>query len=447
MILPQKEIPGDEVLSKAGRILETDFRDLKNKLKDYLFASSLPITLAKNVDIKKAMALEELKPNLNSIIIQPQPVRAYPYAGLACHLLGYLHEIDLWRLTKLADYGYKTRDIVGFGGVEEKYDYLLRQEAGGLSVEVDHRGRHVRVLGFKPPRNGKDIQLTLNLKIQRIVEDNLADRRGSVIIMDPYSGEVIAMASSPAFNPSVFVEKKSSSIAVLFNNRDAPFINRSIGGTFPPASVFNIISATAALEMKKINLSRTTHCTGGMLIGKRHFNCWSTHGDQNLIQAIAHSCDVFFYKTGLLLGAQTIHDYALRLGFTKPTSFELPNEASGFIPSPLWRKINKFQNWFDGDTANLAIGQGDCLVTPLQAARMMAVFANRGFLVTPYIVKAIDGKDVSLYKKKKIKIDLKESTIENIRVGLRAVVSDSTGTGNVLSNLPVSVAGKTGTAQ
>lgn len=437
----------EQLLSGVARVLGVSEKELKERFKKNYISSSLPVVIAKNIDIKKAIALEELKPDLPGIIIQPNPQRNYPYNRLASHVIGYLNEIDRWRLTKLADYGYNKKDIVGFGGVEEEYDYYLRQEEGGISVEVDHRGRHVRVLGFKPPRNGKDIQLTLNLKIQRIVEDNLADRKGSVIIMDPYSGEVIAMASSPAFNPSAFVEKKGSSIASLFNNRDAPLINRSISGTFPPASVFKIISATAALDMKKINLSRTVHCTGGMLIGKRHFNCWSAHGDQNLIQAIAHSCDVFFYKTGLLLGAQTIHDYALRFGFAKTTSFELPNEVSGFIPSPLWRKINKFQNWFDGDTANLAIGQGDCLVTPLQTARMMAVFANKGFLVTPYIVKAIDGKDVSLYKKKKIKLDLKESTIENIRIGLRAVVSDSAGTGNVLSNLPVSVAGKTGTAQ
>ena len=233
----------------------------------------------------------------------------------------------------------------------------------------------------------------------------------------------------------------------IFKNRDAPLINRSISGTFPPASVFKVIPAVAGLETKKISLSKTFVCTGSTLIGRRQFNCWSKHGEENLIQAIAHSCDVFFYKTGLLLGPLVIHDYALKFGLSKPTSFELPYEAGGLIPSPLWKKVNRFQKWYEGDTANLVIGQGDCLVTPLQMARMMAVFANKGYLVTPCIVKAIDGKDVSVYQKKSSHLGLKDSTIENIRLGLKEVVSLATGTGNVLSGLPVSVAGKTGTAQ
>ncbi len=183
------------------------------------------------------------------------------------------------------------------------------------------------------------------------------------------------------------------------------------------------------------------------MIGERRFSCWDVHGDQDIISGIAHSCDVFFYKTGLLLGAQNIHDYALRLGLGRSSGFELPYETSGFIPSPLWRKINKFQNWFDGDTANLSIGQGDCLVTPLQAADMMAVFANRGYLPVPYIIKAVGPLDLSAKKKKLLRVAFKKSTFETIRSGLRAVVSDARGTGNALSGLAVTVAGKTGTAQ
>jgi penicillin-binding protein 2 len=165
------------------------------------------------------------------------------------------------------------------------------------------------------------------------------------------------------------------------------------------------------------------------------------------MDAITHSCNVFFYRTGLLVGAQLIHDYALKFGFARATSIELPYEESGFVPSPLWKKIYKFKNWFDGDTANLSIGQAELLVTPLQIARMMAVFANRGRLVTPYIVKAIDGQDFSLSQKKISVLPLKESTIDYIRQGLRNVVADPSGTANVLSSLSVAVAGKTGTAQ
>jgi len=446
MILPQELNQPDKVLMDISGILGVNPKDLRDAFKRDAVLPSLPITIAKNIDIKKAIALEEVKTDIPGIIIQPKPVRHYPYGRLASHVIGYVSEIDRWRLTKLEDYGYKTKDIVGFGGVEERYDYYLRQEEGGMSVEIDHRGRFVRLLGFKSPHNGRDLQLTLNLKIQKIVDDRLTGRKGCVIIMDPYTGEIIAMASSPNFNPSVFVDKSISSISSLFNNPDAPLINRAISAGYPAGSVFKVIVATAGLETGKLNLSTTFLCQGSIFIGQQEFACWKTHGQQNLIEAITHSCNVFFYRSGLLVGPQIIHDYAIKFGLSRPASLELPYEASGFVPSPLWRKINKFKNWFDGDTANLSIGQGDVLVTPLQLTRMMAVFANKGYLVSPYIVKAIDGRD-SDYERKAVYLSLKPNTIEYIRQGLRDVVLNPAGTGNVLSDAGVSVAGKTGTAQ
>ena len=459
MILSQDGNYPDKALSAVSRILETDLSYLKSVFDKGYVAPSVPVVITKNIGLKKAIALEEVKFDFPNIIIHPNPVRHYPYNSLAAHVLGYVSEIDRWRLTKLADYGYKTKDIVGFGGVEEKYDYYLRQEEGGLSVQVDHRGRSVRVLGFRQPQQGKDIQLTLNLKIQKIVEDSLTGQKGAVVIMDPYSGEIIAMTSSPGFTPSMFVNRTDYSIGSLLNDPEAPLINRAISGLYPAGSIFKVVVATAALETKKINLNTTFSCSGSMNIGKQKFSCWDTHYKQNLIGAIERSCNVFFYRTGLLVGAEAIHDYALKFGLSKPSGLELSYEAGGFIPSPLWRKINKFSrpwqdsaktvtSWFDGDTANLSIGQGEVLVTPLQIARMMAVFANKGYLVTPHIVKSIAGRNVAGgYHKKDISIHLKADTINYIRQGLRDVVLDPMGTGNVLSGLAVSVAGKTGTAQ
>lgn len=447
LILPQELNQIDRILSGVSGILEIGVKELKAAFRNNYFSSSIPVTVASNIDLKKAILLGEYKLEEPSIIIQPRPLRHYPYGALASHVIGYVNEIDRWRLTKLEDYGYKTKDIVGFGGVEEKYDYYLRQEEGGLSVEVNHRGKFMRVLGFEPPCNGKDIQLTLDLKIQKIAEESLSGRKGSIILMDPQSGEILALANYPNFNPAVFVNKRTRLIAGLFNNPDSPLINRAISSSYPPASVFKVVLASAGLELKKINLYTSFLCRGSTMVGARKFSCWDVHGVQDIISAIAHSCDVFFYKTGLLVGAQNIHDYALKLGLGRSSGFELPYETSGFIPSPLWRKINKFQKWFDGDTANLSIGQGDCLVTPLQAANMMAVFANGGYLPSPYIIKTVGVLDLSAKKKKLSRVAFKKSTFEIIRRGLRAVVSDAKGTGNVLSGLGVSVAGKTGTAQ
>ncbi|MDP2927528.1 MAG: penicillin-binding protein 2 [Candidatus Omnitrophota bacterium] len=447
MVLSQDLNHIDQALTLISRILGVEVKELRMAFKKNFISSSVPVTVATNIELKDAISLGEYKIEQPSIIVASKPLRHYPYGALASHVIGYLNEIDRWRLTKLEDYGYKTKDIVGFGGVEEKYDYYLRQEEGGLSVEVNHRGKFMRVLGFQPPRNGKDVVLTLDLKIQKIVEENLSGKKGSVILMDPFSGEILALASYPNFNPAVFVNKRTKLIWGLFNDPDAPLINRAIGSSYPPASVFKIVVASAGLELKKINPSTRFVCQGSIMVGARKFSCWDVHGSQDIFQAIAHSCDVFFYKTGLLSGAQNIHDYALKLGLGRNAGFDLAGETSGFIPSPLWRKINKFQNWFDGDTANLSIGQGDCLVSPLQATNMLAVFANRGYLLSPYIVKAVGGLDLSVKKKRLTGVPFKKSTFEVIAKGLAKVVSDAKGTGNVLSTLPIKVAGKTGTAQ
>ena len=446
LISPEGKGQKEKIMQFISRVLKVSTDELNKTYRNNFISVSVPTVVARNIGLKNAIALEEIKVDQPGIIIMPRPVRNYPFGNLAAHVVGYLGEIDRWRLTKLADYGYKTKDIVGFGGVEEKYDYYLRQEEGGVSLEVDHRGRFTRVLGYQPPKNGLDIQLTIDYKIQKIAGESLAGRTGCAVILDPNTGEVIAMASSPSFNPADFVEQEKS-LSGYFTNSSSPLINRAISSSYPPASVFKTVVATAALETRKINPSTTFVCSGSTLIGARKFSCWSTHGPQNLTEAVAHSCDVFFYRTGLLTGAQVIHDYAVKLGLGKTSGFELPYESSGFIPSPLWRKINKFKNWFDGDTANLSIGQGDCLVTPLQMARLMCVFANKGYLVTPYIVKTIDGRDISKYQKRITWLSLKASTIDNVRNGLKAVAGDPEGTASVLSTLTIEVAGKTGTAQ
>ena len=447
LILPDEEGRIDKVLHAIAGVVGVAYSGLKDEfIKGYL-SPSIPVTIVRNIDMKKAIALEELKPNLANIVIQPHPLRDYPYASLACHVIGYLNEIDRWRLTKLADYGYKTKDIVGFGGIEEKYDYYLRQEEGALSVEVDHQGRFTRVVGFRPPKNGRDVQLTLDLRFQKIVEDSLGLRRGSVVIMDPFTGEIIAMASFPGFSPVAFLNKSSGYISKLFNNPGAPLLNRSISGVFPAGSIFKVVVSVAALETGKINLSTSFLCTGSTYVGRQEFSCWDKHGRQGLLSAIAHSCNTFFYKTGILLGAQNIHDYALKFGLSKPTGIDLPYESSGFVPSPLWRRLSQFRNWFDGDTANLAIGQGDLLVTPIQMARMMAVFANNGWLVSPYMVKSVAGQNIEHEQRRLGKISLKQATINYIKQGLRQVVSDPSGTGNILLSLPLGIAGKTGTVQ
>jgi penicillin-binding protein 2 len=264
--------------------------------------------------------------------------------------------------------------------------------------------------------------------------------------MDPYTGEIIAMVSNPGFDPTVFVTRQNDKIAGLFANSQAPLLNRAISGVYPAGSSFKPIVASAALELGKVDLSTTFVCTGATHVGRKEFKCWGVHGAQNIVGALKHSCNVFFYKTGILVGGQHIYEYALKFGLSKPTSFELSNEASGFVPNPLWKRITKFQKWLDGDSANLAIGQGELLVTPIQMVRMVAVFANKGYLVTPFVVKAVDGKLVDDPQRKSLLLDIQESTIDTVRRGLRGVTEEG-GTASILNFPQVTVAGKTGTAQ
>ena len=234
-------------------------------------------------------------------------------------------------------------------------------------------------------------------------------------------------------------------MGLIMNDPNAPLMNRAITGTYPPGSVFKLVGASAGLETNKITPSTTYNCPGSLQVGSRVFKCWGTHGDQDLIQGIAHSCDVYFYNVGLALGGQNIHDYALKFGMGKPTGIELPYESSGSVPNPFWKRMYKFQKWYDGDTANLVIGQGELLTSPLQLCRMMSVFANGGKLVTPYIIKGIDGQDVRASHQKISSMRLRPNTVDKVCAGLREAVT--AGTANVLADSPVSVAGKTGTAQ
>ncbi|MCM8780026.1 MAG: penicillin-binding protein 2, partial [Candidatus Omnitrophica bacterium] len=436
----------DKTFKRLSEILEVPEETLRRRFSLRYFAAFSPVKIAENIERSRAIKIEMFNQELSGITLQAAPKRHYPYGKLASQVIGYLGEIDYWRLEKLKDYGYQAGDIVGYGGVEERYDYYLRSVKGGLQVEVDHRGRFKRTLGYRYPANGKDVQLTLDINLQKIAEDCLSDNKGAVVIMEPSSGEILAMVSFPGFNPDVFLQGSPAQVQKIFGDPDAPLLNRSIGSVFQPGSVFKAVTAVAGLSTGKIEPATTYFCPGSMRVGKRIFSCWNTHGVQNLYQAIAHSCDVYFYHVGLAVGPQAMSEFAAKLGLGKPTGIDLPQEASGNIPSPLARKSQR-RGWYEGDTANFAIGQGEVQVTPLQLARMMAVFANGGFLVTPYIIKSIDGKDASRIRRRIEPVGVNKNFIDIVRKGLRQVVEDEHGTADILNLAKVPIAGKTGTAE
>lgn len=471
-LLREEEKPKKELFAKLSSVLGIKEEMLqKNYQKKYSFGF-LPVLLAQDIGRSHAVVIEELKSKFPQLFIQIVPRRMYREGAFACHLLGYVSKIDSWRLEQFKGYGYKPKDEVGFGGVEEFYDYLLHPEDGGMQVEVDHRGRISRVLGVKEGKRGADIFLTIDLRIQRIAENALNGKTGAVVILDPRNGEILGLCSFPEFNPSLFVQS-SPVIRTLLNDPDAPLFNRAVSGTFPAGSIFKMIVAAAGLETKTIDAKTAFFCRGAYRIGNRQFQCWKEHGRVDLIKGLAASCNVFFYNLGLLLGPAKINQFALKFGLGRPCTVDLPAEAQGKLPysftpfevparfrggavalgdllrTGFTRRLRRKTSWFDGDTANFAIGQGEVLVTPLQAARMAAVFANGGRLIQPHLLRAIKKESSILkvkFKNPKV-LPLRQSTLNIINQGLHQAVCRSEGTAHILSSLKVDVAGKTGTAQ
>ncbi len=408
-----------------------------------------PVTILEDIGKDKAIMLEEASFDIDGLTIETRSKRDYLYNNVGSHIFGYLSEIGEDELDDLRDYGYRMRDLVGRSGLEKQYEAYLRGADGGTQIEVDSRGRATRVLGVREPSNGKDLYLTIDIALQTACDKLLGDRKGALCVMNPGTGEVLAIASHPAFDPNVFVRPKSSDerVSLLKDRVGRPLSDRAISGLYPPGSVFKIVTASSALETKKITANTRFFCAGSYKLGKAKFDCWKSegHGSQDVVEGLMNSCNVFFYNTGRAAGADALEAYAKLFGFGKPTGIDLPDEVKGIVPGRAWKKFYRKGGWFEGETINYAIGQGYLLVTPIQVMDMMGVIANNGNLVRPYIVKRIGDLSIQVGKPKYI--GLKPDTIRVIREGLREVVNNENGTGKRAKLDGVIVAGKTGTAE
>ncbi len=449
LIMPKEASCPIEQISRLSSILSMSKEELRSIYNRGYAGPFVPVLLCKDIPQSSAVAIGQLKYDLPEVIIRESPKRIYPLGDIACHILGYLGKIDAWRLEQFKKYGYKIQDLVGYSGVEEVYDYILHPLDGGMQIEVDNKGRLFRVLGLKPPQSGKDIELTIDLRLQQIIHDNIRRYTGCAIVLNPINGEVLALASSPGFNPQIFQGGVASELNSVLNDPDAPLLNRAINGLYPPGSVFKIVVAAAGLEKEKIDSQDKFFCPGNMLIGKRRFSCWKSHGEMDIVPAIAQSCNVFFYNVGLRLGPQLINEYGLKFGLNQATGIDLGSESEGHLPYSFWQRIKKRQRWFAGDTANISIGQGEVLVTPIQIARIMAAFANGGKLIRPRLLKSIkDGNQVTDSPPgQAVDLPISKGTLQIITKGLLGSVNDPDGTANILANLEIPIAGKTGTAQ
>ncbi|MFH1238671.1 MAG: penicillin-binding protein 2 [bacterium] len=443
-----------EVAPKLAGILDLDRNELLNQLETAELYPFQSVRIKTNLSRQDAFYISELNLDFPGFNIQVEPVRNYLYNDLASHLLGYIGEISREELENQDREDYKLTDLIGKTGVERFYDAYIRGTDGGTSVEVSASGRQTRILNKVEPVRGDDIVLTIDLGLQRIVEEIFADYRGSVIIMDPNNGDILALVSKPGFNPNFFLPPiNKREISYLLTSSRLPLFNRAIQAQYAPGSIFKIITATAGLQEGVINPQDTFLCTGSYTMEgyNRVFNCWKKegHGNINLINAMAQSCDVYFYQLGLKLGMGNLPKYAKEFGLGKVTGIELPGEKGGIIPDRAWKKRVLHEGWWDGDTLNMAIGQGYLWVTPLQMVNMVSTVANEGNLFSPHIVKRIispEGVVVQEFEPEvKKKIPLRPETLRVLKRGMAEAVNR--GTAQAAYSRKLNIAGKTGTAQ
>ena len=396
-----------------GEMLKMQPRDVVRALNKAMVRPYAPVTILEDIDKDKAIMLEEASFDIDGLTIETHSKRNYLYNNIGSHVFGYLGEITEDELDGLKDYGYRTRDLVGRAGLEKEYEAYLKGNDGGTQIEVDSRGRQTRSMGVKEPSSGKDLYLTIDISLQAVCDKLLGDRKGAVCVVNPRTGEMLALASHPAFDPNVFVRPKSSDerVALLKDRIGRPLSDRAISGLYAPGSVFKIVTASSALETKKITPNTRYICQGSYRLGKAKFDCWKSegHGSQDLVEGLMNSCDVFFYNTGRAAGVDAIETYAKLFGLGQPSGIDLPDEVKGLVPGRIWKKSARHTPWFEGDTVNYSIGQGYLLVTPIQVMDMMAVMANNGFLVRPYIVRRVG--EVSMQADKPKYLGLNPATI------------------------------------
>lgn len=439
-IVPQETKVADDVIGRVSEILEVPQSLLERNYKRNYYAPFAPCELIRDISKQKAIFIEEMKLDLPGILVKEMPQRRYHYGEAMSHVLGYVGEIDREELESLKSYGYNVKDLIGKDGIEKTLDGLLRGKNGGMQIQIDNRGRQVRVLSSKSARRGKDIFLTIDADLQEFAWKMMKNQKGAAIFMDPRNGEILSMVSAPSYDPNI-------SIKEVLGDSDKPLLNRAIMGQYPPGSLFKIVLALAGLETEKIGPLTTFTCRGSLDIGDTGFNCWNLdgHGPMDVKNAIIESCNIFFYNTGLLLRVEKICEYAKRFGLGERTGIELLGEMKGFVPSRAWKRAKYNERWYAGDTANLSIGQGYLLVTPLQLVRLYSIVANGGRLVEPHLLKRLGDREVSGHKDVQLKI--KKENIELVKSALKGVVEDRNGTGFRAWSDIVSISGKTGTAQ
>jgi len=444
LIIPQEVQDKERLFSFLSEVLDTGRDKILAVYQRRRIASFAPVVVAEDISREKAIVLEENKFRFPGLLVQVRSRRYYPFGEAGAHILGYVAKMSQERIEKFKEYGYTADGLMGYSGIEERYDQSLRGVDGGLQVEVNNRGQQVRVLGMKVASPGQDLVTTLDARVQQIAQALMLGQRGVIVVMSLDDGAILGMISSPSFDPNDFASDASSKRrAKYFTDTEAPLFNRAIRGQYPPGSVFKIPVSIAGLYTKKISVHTTFVCNGSYKLGNRVFRCSHVHGPQDFTQGLGHSCNVYFFNVGLILGPKLMEEYARLFGLGALTKIDLPYEEKGNVPRSDGLRTRR---WSKGDTLNLSIGQGDLLVTPIQLTNMVATIARDGRQVQPYVVKTVGDREQPQGQLTRV-IHLPQKVLDQVKAGLRAAVADEAGTARAVFMKDILVLGKTGTAQ
>ncbi len=424
-------------LSEIANLLNIDTKELEKRIKKYSSVPRyIPIAIKENVSLEFLSYFEARKSDYPELFVDIEPLRYYPYRDLFAHVLGYIGEPTVNELKKIGEYTF-----IGKSGIEKEYDDILRGKNGLKRLIVDSGNRLKEEKIVKKPVDGKDLKLSLIFPLQKLIQNELKGFKGCVIVNNVNDGKIYALYSNPSFDPNVFSSRfERNRWKDLKKAKGNPLLNRAIRGRYSPGSIFKIAVALSALE-NGISARTSFFCPGIFNYKNLKFRCWFEpgHGKLNMIGAIAHSCNVYFYNLGLKVGIEKIDKTCELIEFCDKTGIDIPGEKKGLLPSPEWKRVINGQPWYPGDTINLSIGQGYLLVTPIEIARFISFVANGGKLVTPHFLISPS-----------IKFPIKETRINKryfkiLQNAMRQVVTK--GTAVKLSFLKIKVAGKTGTAQ
>ena len=456
-LLPLTAPISDDVIARLSDLLKVPTDEIKQKIAGH--SGFNPIRIKTDVTPDIVSIIEEQKSQYPGVVIEVTPIRDYILKQEGAHTFGYVSEINDAELEKMKDEGYKSGDIIGTFGLEKVYDTELRGENGGQQVEVDVSGKPVQILGRKEPVPGDDLELTIDINLQQAAEKAVDEQltqigahAAAAVVMNPQTGEILAMVSRPAFDPNLFAHGISSKDwNQLNNNPYHPMDNKTITGEYPPGSTFKIVTGTAALTEGVVTPEEQIFDSGHHWLIPKGNADGEALGWLNFRSALAHSDNVYFYEMGNRLGIDRLEKYARMFGLGQKTGVDLPYEASGLVANRRYKEKNFDDGeWYLSETFDAAIGQGFNLVTPLQAAMVMGEIAADGKRYKPHVVNRIIAPDGSVVKDFQpellSQLDVPEEDIKLIQDGLHDVTKYGTAASS-FRGFTVDIAGKTGTAE